>query len=234
MAKKKKNKRPIFNYRKVIQQSQNAPVRTVYPGMVMDFFYKSPKTYDPKPIVLVIWNDYQNYLCHGINLNYLRRDQITDLIEKLVKGAEVYGDWGSHRKFDTIFKGGKEIKIVDGDEKNKLIQETQRKTINPKLRNVNEATSVKDDNQEKDYNNNLPYKNVLKKPYTRLKLPTYRENRGGNPLSQAQARRQMKMLYEKVIEKFLNRGDQFQVYRTYKYEHIREPRVLTIDWEKLA
>ena len=62
---------------------------------------------------------------------------------------------------------------------------------------------IEDQDDESDYDDNLPYRNLLKKPYTRLKLPTYKETRGGNPLSYSEARRQMDMLYEKVIKRFM-------------------------------
>jgi hypothetical protein len=230
----KKKKRSRFNYRKVIKTAQSAPSKSVYPGMIMDFHYVKDNAFDPRPMVLVLWNDYKGRMIHGLNLNYLRRDQITDLVEKLVEGAKTYGDWGSHKKFETIFEDGKEKKIVQGEEFNKVVEETQRKLIKPKLKNLNEATSVKSGEEEKQYNNNLPYKNILKKPYTRIKLPTYKENRGGNPLSYSQAQRQMSLLYDKIVSKFITRGNQYQVYRSYKYNYMKEGRVLSINWEKLS
>jgi len=93
--------------------------------------------------------------------------------------------------------------------------------------------TVEDQDDESDYDDNLPYRNLLKKPYTRMKLPTYKENRGGNPLSKSQAKKQMDMLYEKVIKNFINRGKHYQVYRSYKYKNLRKLRVLNINLEKI-
>ena len=65
------------------------------------------------------------------------------------------------------------------------------------------ALVVEDQDDDTDYDDNLPYRNLLKDPYTRLKLPTYREDRGGNPLSKSEAKRQSQMLYEKIVKRFL-------------------------------
>ena len=92
---------------------------------------------------------------------------------------------------------------------------------------------IEDQDDESDYDDNLPYRNLLKKPYTRMKLPTYKENRGGNPLSYSQAKVQMDMLYEKVIKRFMGRGKDYQVYRTYKYKNINGLKVLNINLEKI-
>ena len=86
---------------------------------------------------------------------------------------------------------------------------------------------------ENDYDDNLPYRNLLTKPYTRLKLPTYREMRGGNPLSQSEAKRQMDMLYDKVLRKFMGRGEEYQVYRSYKYDSMRELRVCKVNLDRI-
>ena len=92
---------------------------------------------------------------------------------------------------------------------------------------------VEDQDDESDYDDNLPYRNLLKKPYTILKLPTYKETRGGNPLSNSEAKKQMDVLYEKVIKRFINRGKGYQIYRSYKFNQIKGIRVLNINLEKI-
>tara|TARA_R100000152_G_C6664305_1_gene102368 strand:- start:16 stop:582 length:567 start_codon:yes stop_codon:yes gene_type:complete len=92
---------------------------------------------------------------------------------------------------------------------------------------------IQDQDDESGYDDNLPYRNLLKKPYTRMKLPTYRENRGGNPLSDAEAKRQMKVLYEKIIKRFVYRGKDYNVYRTYKYDKMVTLRVLNLNLGKI-
>ena len=91
--------------------------------------------------------------------------------------------------------------------------------------------TVEDQDDDTDYDDNLPYRNLLKKPYTRIKLPTYRENRGGNPLSKAEAIKQMDVLYEKVVKRFMS--NRYQVYRTYKYKSMRELKVLNLKLGKI-
>ena len=59
---------------------------------------------------------------------------------------------------------------------------------------------VEDQDDDTDYDDNLPYRNILKDPYTRLKLPTYKEDRGGNPLSKSEAIKQMDRLYERKLK----------------------------------
>ena len=49
--------------------------------------------------------------------------------------------------------------------------------------------TVEDQDSEDDYDDSLPFRNLLKDPYTRIKLPTYKEDRGGNPLSTSEAKR---------------------------------------------
>ena len=66
-----------------------------------------------------------------------------------------------------------------------------------------------------------------------MKLPTYKENRGGNPLSYSQAKVQMDMLYEKVIKRFMGRGKDYQVYRSYKYKNMKELKVLHMNFDRL-
>ena len=76
-----------------------------------------------------------------------------------------------------------------------------------------DANIIKEEDQDDSkYDDNLPYRNILRDPYTRLKLPTFKEKREGNPLSKAEAKKQIKMLHTKVLKKLI---DRFDVYRSY-------------------
>ena len=77
-----------------------------------------------------------------------------------------------------------------------------------------------------DYDDNLPYRNLLKDPYTRLQLPTYKENRGGNPLSKSEAIKQMDMLHEKKLKKIVKKHD---IYRSYIINKMSTIKVVTYD-----
>ena len=173
-----------YSHRSRIVDLQPAKIQSIYPGTIIQFKYKGEKVFDKTPMVLVLWNDYEDYKIHGINLNYMREGKIKILF--------------------------REIMEVSG---NILVEEDQA--------------------DPDDYDDTLPYRNLLKDPYTRLKLPTYKENRGGNPLSKAEAVKQMDMLYEKVIKRFINRGKDYQVYRSYKYKNIHGLKVLNIKLEKI-
>ena len=60
-----------------------------------------------------------------------------------------------------------------------------------------------EEDQSDDFDDSLPYRNLLKDPYTRIKLPTYKEDRGGNPLSKSEAIKQMDRLYDKKLKKIV-------------------------------
>ena len=87
-----------------------------------------------------------------------------------------------------------------------------------------------DQDDGSDFDDTLPYRNLLKDPYTRLRLPTYREDRGGNPLSKAEAVKQMDMLYEKKLKKILKKHD---IYRSYFTGKMGVIKVVTYDIEGL-
>ena len=76
---------------------------------------------------------------------------------------------------------------------------------------------------ETSVDDNLPGRNLLKKPFTRIELPQYRRIREGNPLSKAEASRQMEILYDKVLRNFVNFHD---VYRTYSSNKMKELKVI--------
>ena len=89
---------------------------------------------------------------------------------------------------------------------------------------------TEEDQDDSKYDDNLPYRNLLKDPYTRLKLPTYKENRGGNPLSKAEALKQMDMLYEKKLKRIVKKND---IYRSYHQKKMSGIMVVTYDIEGL-
>ena len=75
-----------------------------------------------------------------------------------------------------------------------------------------------------DYDDTMPYRNLLKESFTRIQLPTYKEKRGGNPLSKSEAKKQMNMLYEKVLKKILLKHN---IYRTYTPSKMSSIKVIT-------
>ena len=87
-----------------------------------------------------------------------------------------------------------------------------------------------DQDDDTDYDDTLPYRNLLKDPYTRLKLPTYKENRGGNPLSKSEAIKQMDMLYEKKLKRVVKKHD---IYRSYLQNKMSSIKAVTYDIEGL-
>ena len=141
---------------------------------------------------MLVWNDVDGGLIHGINLNYLPESQVQKLFctcELLYKGASVYSNEKINRKVQS---------------------------------------------QMDDYDDTLPNRNLLKEEFSRIMLPTYKEKQGGggHPLGKAEAQRQMKMLYEKVLKKFINK---FDVYRSYKKNKMKQIQVIKYklgDWHQ--
>ena len=89
---------------------------------------------------------------------------------------------------------------------------------------------VIEDQDDSKYDDNLPYRNLLRDPYTRIKLPTYKEDRGGNPLSKSEAMKQMDRLYEKKLKKIVKKHD---IYRSYIQSKMGSIKVVTYDIEGL-
>jgi hypothetical protein len=169
-----------YNHSRRVNNLQPAKIKALYPGTIVQFKYSGDNIFDKKPMVLVLWNDYQEYKIHGINLNYLIESKIKML-------------------FEEIMERGNSLVVEDQDD-------------------------------ESDYDDTLPYRNLLKDPYTRLKLPTYKEDRGGNPLSKAEAITQMDRLYEKKLKKIIKKND---IYRSYLYKKMTVIKVVTYDIEGL-
>ena len=159
------------NHKQNYQGIQPGILKSLYPGMIVEFKYSGKDIFDNRPLILLLYKEYGKYdLIHGLNLNYLMESAVQKLFcscELLHKGASVYSN------------------------------EPIKRTIQ---------------SQMGDYDDTMPYRNLLKEEFTRIKLPTYKEKRGGNPLSKSEAKKQMNVLYEKVIKKVLTKHD---IYRTY-------------------
>ena len=172
-----------YNHRKNIEGYQPARFKSIYPGMIVECSYTAPKAFDNKPLILVLWNDYENYKIHGINLNYLTEYKIKRMFSEIMRGPTAKLD-------DNI----------------PLIEEDQIE-VDIKLGKPTPG----------QYDDNLPYRNLLKKPFTRLKLPTFRETKGGagNPVSKSEAEHGMKLIYNRVLKRFVKKED---MYRSYSYD----------------
>ena len=175
-----------YSHRRRILNTQPAKIKSLAPGMIVQFGYKGENIFDEKPLILLVWNEFWKGRIHGINLNYLTEYKIKLIFGKLITGPE---------------KGVQDDNIL-----------------------------TEEDQQADDYDDNLPYRNLLTEPYTRLKLPTFKEFRDGNPTSKSQADRQMKVLYNEVLKKLMDRYD---MYRTYKTKQMSSIKVVTYDIEGL-
>jgi len=110
------------------------------------------------------------------------------------------------------------------------LSEFKMKSLLAKVMVKGNIITEEDQDAVGDYDDNLPYRNLITDPYTRIKLPTYKENRGGNPLSKSEAVKQMNGLYEKVLKKIVAKSD---TYRTYNHEKMKSLKVITYDIEGL-
>ena len=88
-----------------------------------------------------------------------------------------------------------------------------------------EPITRKIQSQMSDYDDTMPKRNLLKENFTRIMLPTYKEKASdtGQPLGFSEAKRRMKMLYEKVIKRLLSKK---QIYRTYSPEKLKTLKVV--------
>ena len=110
------------------------------------------------------------------------------------------------------------------------LTEFKTKMLFEKIMERGNRLVVEDQDDDTDYDDTLPYRNLLKDPYTRLKLPTYKEDRGGNPLSKSEAIKQMDRLYEKKLKKVVKKHD---IYRSYIQNKMSSIKVVTYDIEGL-
>jgi len=171
----------IFRHESNIVGRQPGILKSLYPGMIVRFHYSGDKIKDKNPLVLVVYNEYDGDLVHGVNLNYLPETKVQKLFctcELLHKGASVYSTQPIERRVQSHMG---------------------------------------------DYDDTKPYRNLLTEEFTRIMLPTYKDQRDGNPLSKSEAQRQMKMLYQKVLKPFIKKND---VYRSYTKKKMKSISVL--------
>jgi len=165
--------------------------------------------------------------------NHSRR--IRDLqpakIISLYPGTIVQFKYGGDNVFDKkpmvliLWNDYKGIKI-HGINLNYLTEYKIKFLLNEMLKDKETTILTEDQVSPDDYDDQLPYRNLLKDPYTRIKLPTYKENRGGNPLSKSEAMRQTGILYEKRLKKIVKRED---IYRSYLTNKMSTVKVVTYD-----
>ena len=168
--------------------------------------------------------------------NHSRR--VTDLqpakIKSLYPGTIVQFKYSGDKVFDkkpmvlVLWNDYSESKI-HGINLNYLI-ESKIKMIFEEIMEKGNRLIVEDQDDDTDYDDQLPYRNLLKDPYTRLKLPTYKEDRGGNPLSKSEAVKQMDRLYDKKLKKIIKKND---IYRSYIQTKMSSIKVVTYDIEGL-
>ncbi len=79
-----------YNHKQKIINRQPAHIKSVMPGMVLEFNYTGKNIFDKQPIILVLYNDYygkrqrgKNVLIHSINLNYLNNASVPKFIKQL-------------------------------------------------------------------------------------------------------------------------------------------------------
>jgi len=95
-----------------------------------------------------------------------------------------------------------------------------------------ELNKIITEDQKTKYDDMLPYRNLLKQPYTRLKLPVFKEVRKGKAgdkvLSESQARNESKMIYNQIIKRQMKTKN-LDIYRTYKINLMSSMKVLLLN-----
>jgi|TARA_R100000084_G_scaffold86612_1_gene41203 hypothetical protein len=95
----------------------------------------------------------------------------------------------------------------------------------------NDVYDINPMDEDSDLDNNLPSRNLLKKTYTRVDLPYFKGNRDGHPLTRAEASVKMKLLYDRVLKRYV---EKYNMYRTYKYKNIKNLKILQYDVKGLV
>lgn len=81
------------NHARNILNRSYAPIKAIDPGMFIEFDYDKKNTFDPKPLVFVLWNDRlyaskgKGDLIHGININYLSTDLFRRVFNAIIEGT---------------------------------------------------------------------------------------------------------------------------------------------------
>ena len=83
-------KKNTFNHRRRIVSWQPVKIKSLYPGMIVQFEYKGENLSDTKPLLLTLWNDYSNSQLHGINLNYLSEAKIKFMFQRIIYHIEIF------------------------------------------------------------------------------------------------------------------------------------------------
>ena len=168
--------------------------------------------------------------------NHSRR--IQDLqpakIKSLSPGTVVQFKYSGDKVFDKkpmvlVLWNDKGESKIHGINLNYLI-ESKIKMLFEEIMEKGNRLVVEDQTAPNDSDDTLPYRNLLKDPYTRVKLPTYKEERGGNPLSKSEAVKQMDRLYDKKLKKIVKKND---IYRSYLQKKMSSIKVVTYDIEGL-
>ena len=131
----------------------------------------------------------------------------------------IWNDWDGEEKIHGInlnYLKEYDIKVIT----QKIMDGSLENTI------FDDNFLVLEDQDSSKFDDNLPYRNILTEPYTRFKLPTFKEVRRGNPLSFLEAKSQIKNLYKNTL-KSLN--VKYDVYRTYHIAKITALRAVTYD-----
>ena len=154
-------------------------------------------------------------------LTHNETDSLSELIQFKYTGEDIF----DNKPMVLVLWNDKYESKIHGINLNYLI-ESKIKMLFEEIMERGNRLVVEDQDDDTDYDDTLPYRNLLKDPYTRLKLPTYKENRGGNPLSKAEALKQMDRLYEKKLKRIVKKHD---IYRSYIQGKMKELKAVTYD-----
>ena len=174
----------------------------------------------------------QNLVLIMAKIRHNHNRRIQDLqparIKSIYPGTIVQFKYTGDKVFDKkpmvlVLWNDKGESKIHGINLNYLI-ESKIKMIFEKI--IEKGNTLTEEDQMGDYDDQLPYRNLLKDPYTRLKLPTYKEDRGGNPLSKVEALKQMDRLYDMKLKKIVKKND---IYRSYIQTKMSGIKVVTYD-----
>ena len=85
----------------------------------------------------------------------------------------------------------------------------------------------KQDPQNPEDRDEWLHRNLIQEDFTRIKLQTYKEDRGTEPrLSKLEAKRQIKLIYEKILKRKLFIPSTYDVYRSYYMKNMGSIKIV--------
>ena len=123
--------RRINHYRRVLAEHNINRVQLI-PGMIVSFRYNSSNRYDPRPLILFLYEDKSAKLIHGLNLNYIQEADVQKIFTMISKQVNIELNYDVFETGSTMVKLNKNPKSRVGVGAEKLYE----RLIKPRIFNI--------------------------------------------------------------------------------------------------